>query len=217
MQRRARRAPGARCPASLESASRRGRCAQLVAVDGDRIRERLGVHAHARPNLHSPMAVALLGVTGFTGQLVLAEARRAGLEIRLAGRRREALDELGGLRGGRVADARDEAALRAAFDGARWSSRSPARSSNSVSRPSGPLPVSARTTRLDRRAGVRAARARRDRGRHGRPRSASTTFPAIGGQAGRGAGRGPARRDRRRLRDERDRRAAARGTRSAAS
>ena len=65
------------------------------------------------------MAVALLGVTGYTGRLVLAEARRAGLEIRLVGRRRDALDELA-VSGEevRVADARDEAALRAAFDGA---------------------------------------------------------------------------------------------------
>ena len=65
------------------------------------------------------MAVALLGVTGYTGRLVLAEARRAALEIRLVGRRREALDELAASgEEVRVADARDEAALRAAFDGA---------------------------------------------------------------------------------------------------
>jgi short subunit dehydrogenase-like uncharacterized protein len=65
------------------------------------------------------MAVALLGVTGYTGRLVLAEARRAGLETRLVGRRREALDELAvGGEEIRVADARDEVALRAAFDGA---------------------------------------------------------------------------------------------------
>jgi short subunit dehydrogenase-like uncharacterized protein len=65
------------------------------------------------------MAVALLGVTGYTGRLVLAEARRAGLETRLVGRRREALDELA-VAGEevRVADAGDEVALRAAFDGA---------------------------------------------------------------------------------------------------
>ena len=37
------------------------------------------------------MVLALLGVTGYTGRLVLAEARRAGLEVRLVGRRREAL------------------------------------------------------------------------------------------------------------------------------
>ena len=65
------------------------------------------------------MALAILGVTGFTGRLVLDEARRAGLEVRLVGRRREALEALA--EAGeevRVADARDEAALRDAFDGA---------------------------------------------------------------------------------------------------
>ncbi len=40
------------------------------------------------------MALAILGVTGYTGRLVLAEARRAGLDVRLVGRRREALEEL---------------------------------------------------------------------------------------------------------------------------
>jgi short subunit dehydrogenase-like uncharacterized protein len=65
------------------------------------------------------MALALLGVTGYTGRLVLAEARRAGLDLRLVGRRREALEELA-LAGEevRVADARDEPALREAFAGA---------------------------------------------------------------------------------------------------
>ena len=65
------------------------------------------------------MPLAILGVTGYTGRLVLAEARRAGLEVRLVGRRREALEELA--QPGeevRVADACDEAALRDAFDGA---------------------------------------------------------------------------------------------------
>lgn len=65
------------------------------------------------------MALALLGVTGYTGRLVLAEARRAGLEVRLVGRRREALEELALAREEvRVADARDEPALREAFAGA---------------------------------------------------------------------------------------------------
>ena len=65
------------------------------------------------------MALAILGVTGFTGRLVLDEARRAGLEVRLVGRRREALEELAAAgEEARVADARDEAALRDAFDGA---------------------------------------------------------------------------------------------------
>jgi short subunit dehydrogenase-like uncharacterized protein len=65
------------------------------------------------------MVLAILGVTGYTGRLVLEEARRAGLELRLVGRRREALDEL--VAPGeelRVADARDRRSLDAAFDGA---------------------------------------------------------------------------------------------------
>ena len=64
------------------------------------------------------MALAILGVTGFTGRLVLHEARRAGLPVRLVGRRLDALEELA--KGGeevRVADARDEGSLRAAFAG----------------------------------------------------------------------------------------------------
>jgi len=65
------------------------------------------------------MLLAILGVTGFTGRLVLAEARRAGLEVRLVGRRREALEELAAPGEEiRVADARDESALRDAFQGA---------------------------------------------------------------------------------------------------
>ncbi|MGZ8782068.1 MAG: saccharopine dehydrogenase family protein [Gaiellaceae bacterium] len=63
--------------------------------------------------------LAILGVTGFTGRLVLAEARGAGLEVRLVGRRLEALEELAAPgEEVRVADARDEAALRSAFEGA---------------------------------------------------------------------------------------------------
>lgn len=65
------------------------------------------------------MPLAILGVTGYTGRLVLAEARRAGLEVRLVGRRREALEELAEPgEDVRVADARDGSALRAAFEGA---------------------------------------------------------------------------------------------------
>lgn len=65
------------------------------------------------------MQLAILGVTGYTGRLVLAEARRAGLEVRLVGRRREALEELAAPgEDVRVADARDESALRDAFQGA---------------------------------------------------------------------------------------------------
>jgi len=65
------------------------------------------------------MALAILGVTGYTGRLVLDEARRAGLDVRLVGRRREALEELAAAgEQVRVADARDEGALQAAFAGA---------------------------------------------------------------------------------------------------
>lgn len=65
------------------------------------------------------MVLAILGVTGFTGRLVLEEARRAALQVRLVGRRRDALEALAA-RGEdvRVADARDGDSLRAAFDGA---------------------------------------------------------------------------------------------------
>jgi short subunit dehydrogenase-like uncharacterized protein len=62
--------------------------------------------------------LAVLGATGYTGGLVLAEARRLGVPLRLVGRRREALQAIA--REGeeiRVADARDERALREAFRG----------------------------------------------------------------------------------------------------
>lgn len=65
------------------------------------------------------MTLAVLGGTGFTGRLVVEEARRAGLPLRLVGRRRSALEELA--QAGedvRVADATDESALREAFGGA---------------------------------------------------------------------------------------------------
>lgn len=67
--------------------------------------------------MSAPLAV--LGATGFTGRLVIEEARTAGIPLRLVGRRPDALRELS--RDGddvRVADARDGDALRAAFDGA---------------------------------------------------------------------------------------------------
>lgn len=63
--------------------------------------------------------LAVLGPTGYTGRLVVAEARRAGLPLRLVGRRREALEALAGAGDElAVADARDEGALRSAFSGA---------------------------------------------------------------------------------------------------
>jgi short subunit dehydrogenase-like uncharacterized protein len=65
------------------------------------------------------MSLAILGVTGFTGRLVLDEARRAGLEVRLVGRRRDALEALAAPgEEVRIADARDRDALRSAFEGA---------------------------------------------------------------------------------------------------
>jgi len=63
--------------------------------------------------------LAVLGATGYTGRLVVAEARRAGLPLRLVGRRREALEELAlEPEEIRVADATDGGALREALDGA---------------------------------------------------------------------------------------------------
>jgi short subunit dehydrogenase-like uncharacterized protein len=63
--------------------------------------------------------LAVLGATGFTGRLVVERARELELPLRLVGRRREALERLA--RPGeeiRVADARHEQELIAAFDGA---------------------------------------------------------------------------------------------------
>ena len=67
----------------------------------------------------APTTLAVLGATGYTGRLVVEEARRSGVPLRLVGRRRAALEALA-LPGEevRVADARDEDALRAAFEGA---------------------------------------------------------------------------------------------------
>ena len=90
-----------------------------VAVERHLVGEGLRLRGHGPQPTLAPMALAILGVTGFTGRLVLDEARRAGLDVRLVGRRREALEELA--KSGeevRVADARDEEALQAAFAGA---------------------------------------------------------------------------------------------------
>jgi short subunit dehydrogenase-like uncharacterized protein len=69
--------------------------------------------------MDGPYRVAVLGATGYTGRLVVAEARRRGIPLRLVGRSEERLralaqpgDEV------RVADAGDVAALTAAFEGA---------------------------------------------------------------------------------------------------
>jgi short subunit dehydrogenase-like uncharacterized protein len=63
--------------------------------------------------------LAVLGATGYTGGLVADAARALGLSLRLVGRRRDALEAMA-VAGDeiRVADARDERALREAFDGA---------------------------------------------------------------------------------------------------
>ena len=67
----------------------------------------------------SAKPLAVLGATGYTGRLVVDRARELGLPLRLVGRRREAMEEIA-VAGDeiRVADARDDRALREAFDGA---------------------------------------------------------------------------------------------------
>jgi short subunit dehydrogenase-like uncharacterized protein len=63
--------------------------------------------------------LAILGPTGYTGGLVVAEARAHGLPLRLVGRRREALDALAASGDEvRIADASDAGGLRNAFEGA---------------------------------------------------------------------------------------------------
>jgi len=66
----------------------------------------------------SAKPLAVLGATGYTGGLVVERARALGLPLRLVGRRREALEAMA-VAGDeiRVADARDDSALREAFDG----------------------------------------------------------------------------------------------------
>jgi len=63
--------------------------------------------------------LAVLGATGYTGGLICRKARELGLSLRLVGRRPDALEAVA--EPGeeiRVADARDEQALRGAFAGA---------------------------------------------------------------------------------------------------
>src|SRR6188508_1654891 len=63
--------------------------------------------------------LAVLGATGYTGRLVVELARELGLPLRLVGRRREELERLASAGEEiRVADARHEAELIDAFDGA---------------------------------------------------------------------------------------------------
>jgi short subunit dehydrogenase-like uncharacterized protein len=60
--------------------------------------------------------LAVLGATGYTGRLVCAQARELGIPLRLVGRRREALEEMGP--DVRIVDARDGESLARAFEGA---------------------------------------------------------------------------------------------------
>jgi short subunit dehydrogenase-like uncharacterized protein len=63
--------------------------------------------------------LAVLGATGYTGRLVVADARRLGLPLRLVGRAPAALGALAAVgEEVRVADARDPGALERAFAGA---------------------------------------------------------------------------------------------------
>jgi short subunit dehydrogenase-like uncharacterized protein len=69
------------------------------------------------PEPDRPLAV--LGATGYTGRLICGKARELHVPLRLVGRRREALEAMA--EPGeeiRVADAKDERALRAALEGA---------------------------------------------------------------------------------------------------
>jgi uncharacterized protein YbjT (DUF2867 family) len=69
--------------------------------------------------LRSMAPLAVLGATGYTGRLVCREARALGIELRLVGRRRGALEQAAhGDEQVRVADATDRRALARAFEGA---------------------------------------------------------------------------------------------------
>jgi short subunit dehydrogenase-like uncharacterized protein len=73
------------------------------------------------PNAIPNRAIVLFGATGFTGRLVLAEARRRGLSPVLAGRNEAALKELAESAGGaeiRVGDPERAASLEGIFEGA---------------------------------------------------------------------------------------------------
>src|SRR5215210_887546 len=69
--------------------------------------------------MEAAQPLAILGATGYTGGLVVEQARKLLLPVRLIGRRRDALERVA--REGeevRVADARHEQELIDAFDGA---------------------------------------------------------------------------------------------------
>jgi short subunit dehydrogenase-like uncharacterized protein len=69
---------------------------------------------------HGQSRILVYGATGFTGRLVVDEARRRGIDPILGGRRRRALDELADAVGGaevRTADAAQPTTLAGLFDG----------------------------------------------------------------------------------------------------
>ena len=149
------------------------------------------------------MALAILGVTGYTGRLVLDEARRAGLEVRLVGRRREALEELAVARGGGARRRRARRGCSAeAFAGAAVVASLAGPFLELGLAPSRAALRRRALPRHERRAGLGQARARRAR------RAETVVLPGLRLRlrprrprrpARRGAGRRPARRDRRRL------------------
>ena len=127
-------------------------------------------------------ALAILGVTGYTGGLVLDEARRAGMPLRLVGRRREALEALA--RPGRRCALRTRVTWVAARSIRRCDGRrlaAPARSSSSAGARRGAIAVGAHYLDTSgEQAFVRLVHERleADGGRAARP-SASTTSPAT--------------------------------------
>ena len=150
------------------------------------------------------MALAILGVTGFTGRLVLDEARRSGLDVRLVGRRRDALDALAAPgEEVRVADAAQVGRGPGSVRGLRCHplvcrAVSGDRAGAGARRDRSRRPLS----RHERRAGVGEAPARAGRERRSGARAGLRLRLRAGrhrGAAGRRAGRGAARRDRRRL------------------
>src|SRR5262249_45101180 len=82
--------------------------------------DRVARAAAARMSDTERNRILVYGATGFTGRLVVDEARRRGVEPVLAGRSRRALDELADAVGGaevRAADVAQPAALAGLFDG----------------------------------------------------------------------------------------------------
>jgi short subunit dehydrogenase-like uncharacterized protein len=125
-------------------------------------------------NDNRPLAV--LGATGYTGRLVVEQARALGIPVRLVGRRREALEALA--QDGddvRVADAAHEQELIDAFDGAFAVASTAGPFAEIGTKPVGAaIAVGAHYPRRQRGAGVRTCRVRRLRrvGRRARRRVA---------------------------------------------